>query len=585
MSVHFPRDFIDHLLSKADIVDLIDKRITLKKSGNNYSACCPFHTEKNPSFIVSQHKQFYYCFGCKAHGNAISFLMAYDRLEFIEAVEALANFLGLPIPEPSSSETHKTQHSSYRLLEEVAHYYRAQLSASSAAQAYLHKRGLTADIIDRFNIGFAPAGWNQLLQRFGRSVHVQKLLLETGMLVQKSSGQLFDRFRERIIIPIRNPKGQVIAFGGRSLGERLPKYLNSPETPLFHKGNELFGWYELKQQRSDLTRIIVVEGYLDVIALHQFGMTQAVATLGTATTVQHLQRLCRLTSEIVFCFDGDKAGQSAAWRALETMLPQVYDGLQVRFMFLPENQDPDSCVRQQGIATFQSLLEQALPLPDFFFNHLMNQINVQNLDGKAKLAKLGRDYISQIRNGIFQELMLAKLADLVGTSLNKLNALQFEQSSRRVSFQGRQDIHLSKHQNKERLTPLQFTLAAVLQYPNIAQAITILPEFDYIKLPGIPTLLKLIQLLKANSGLTTGMLLEHFRNHKMISRLARLASVELLVIPSKEQVEEAMLKIVQMNHERQIQQLMERGNQQSLTESEKKQLLELLKKHKSLERN
>jgi DNA primase len=348
MAEQIPRDFIDQLLNRVDIVDFIDSRITLrKKSGNNFFACCPFHNEKNPSFSVSQPKQFYYCFGCGAHGNAIDFLMQYDRLNFPEAIEALAKQVGMEVPKqsisPQQAEKAAAQQSLYELLAQVAKFYQSQLRTHNRAIEYLKQRGVSGEIAKSFAIGVAPQGWDNLLQKIGQ--HAKQALLEVGMLIKKEEGGCYDRFRDRIMFPIHDRRGRIIGFGGRIIDQGEPKYLNSPETPLFQKGHELYGLYQALQANRQLERIIVVEGYMDVIALFQHDITYAVATLGTATSSSHIERLLRHTAEIIFCFDGDQAGRSAAWRALQVTLPLMRDGIQVRFLFLPEGEDPDSLVR------------------------------------------------------------------------------------------------------------------------------------------------------------------------------------------------------------------------------------------------
>ncbi len=571
MTHRFSRDFIDSLLAKVDIVELIDHRVTLKKSGNNYAACCPFHTEKTPSFTVSPQKQFYHCFGCSAHGNAIGFLMAYDRLEFADAIEELANITGVPIPQETITASYKPQVPYYQLLEQVTNYYHSQLKRSPKASYYLNKRGLSSEIISRFRIGYAPGGWTHLLQQFGKSSSVETQLIETGMVIRSKEGKLFDRFHDRIMIPIRNSKGQIIGFGGRSLGVETPKYLNSPETVLFHKGRELYGLYELKQSHQKIESILVVEGYMDVIALQQYGIAQVVATLGTATTAQHLQHLFRLAPEIIFCFDGDSAGQQAAWRALETCLPNLRDGLQIRFMFLPNNEDPDSLIRKQGLNGFKQYMAQATALADFFFARLSAQTNLNNLDGKAKLAKFGRDYLNKIRNGVFQELMLEKLASLVGTSSATLNTIRLNEIPLRT-------VATPNSSQPKIVSPIQLAIALILQSPGIVQETLIPEKLSNIKLPGVPTLQKLLELLKANPQLSCGHLLEYFRGHKVATQLAKLAVVELLIPPSAEQLGSALHKIIQLQQEAQIQQLLNKGNHEgNLSIQEKEILRNLLK--------
>jgi DNA primase len=390
-----PRAFIDELIARADVVEIIDSYVSLRKAGKDYQACCPFHQEKTPSFTVSREKQFYYCFGCGATGNVISFLMEHAHLEFIDAVQELASRLGLEVPftdEPDNDnrQAHKNRlNQLYTLLAEVADFYTQQLQQhpkSIKARDYLLQRGLNLAVQTDYKIGFAPPAWDSVLQHFGTSPDNITLLIESGLLSQNEQGKRYDRFRDRVMFPIMDSRGRVVGFGGRVLGQGDPKYLNSPETPVFHKGQELYGWFRARQQRPATEQALVVEGYMDVVALAQFDINNAVATLGTATSSEHTQQLFRHVNEVIFCFDGDKAGRKAGWRALETVLPQMQSGRQVRFMFLPEGEDPDSLVRTLGREAFLEQLGQAQPLSQFLFAHLSKQTDVSNLDGRARLV-------------------------------------------------------------------------------------------------------------------------------------------------------------------------------------------------------
>src|SRR5210317_1706727 len=393
MAGRIPQSFIDELLNRVDIVDLIDARLQLKKAGREYQACCPFHNEKTPSFTVSPGKQFYHCFGCGAHGSAISFLMEYDNLAFPEAIEELARSVGMEVPRESGSqapqaEQQRTDH--YALLERVDHFYRSQLrqhAQADKAVAYLKDRGLSGEIAQTFGLGYAPPGWDSLLKQFG-DPESQRLATELGLLVEKDDGGRYDRFRDR--------RGRCIGFGGRVLGDEKPKYMNSPESPVFHKGRELYGLFEARKANQKLERLLVVEGYMDVVALAQFGLTNAVATLGTATTPEHLERLYRTVSEVVFCFDGDAAGRRAAWRALENALPVLRDGREARFLFLPEGEDPDSLVRRIGAETFRKKTVESVPLSRFFYESLSQQVDTDSVDGRARLVELAKPLLQKL---------------------------------------------------------------------------------------------------------------------------------------------------------------------------------------------
>lgn len=436
-----PQAFIDDLLNRADIVDVIDKRVNLKKSGKNYSACCPFHQEKTPSFSVQPERQFYYCFGCGAAGNAIGFVMNFDQLDFPQAVETLAKENGLEVPREESAASQRKQSENAKLfdvLEQANKFFQYQLRShenKSAVIDYLKSRGVSGEIARDFNLGYAPPGWDNLLNALGSDEATKRSLAKSGMVIEKedkqehqsstsksesSSRGYYDRFRHRIMFPIRDTRGRTIAFGGRVLGDDKPKYLNSPETPVFHKGSELYGLYELKKTSQKFSQLLLVEGYMDVIALAQMGIRNAVATLGTATSGHHLSRLFRVVPEVVFCFDGDNAGRTAAWRALEATLPQMEDGRQVKFLFLPEGEDPDTLVRKIGQDKFNEELANATPLETFFFDKLSSGIDVTSIEGKARLSNLAKPFLKQLPHGVYGQLMQDKLAGLLGVSADSL---------------------------------------------------------------------------------------------------------------------------------------------------------------------
>ncbi|UTA47500.1 DNA primase [Simiduia sp. 21SJ11W-1] len=418
-----PQDFVDDLLDRIDIVSLIDSRVNLKKTGKNYSACCPFHDEKTPSFTVSQDKQFFYCFGCGASGNAVGFLMDYERLDFPDAVESLAHLAGLEVPReqrsPAQQKQAQTRKSLYTLLEKSAEHFEVQLKSHANRQRavnYLKGRGLSGEVVKHFGIGYAPPGWDNLLTALGETGEDKKLLAEAGMVIaSERDNKLYDRFRERVMFPIRDIRGRVIGFGGRVLDDSKPKYLNSPETPVFHKGKELYGLYEARQAYKEIPRLLVVEGYMDVVALAQFGLRYGVATLGTASGEDHLQLAFKYTSEVVFCFDGDSAGRRAARRALEVALPVMQDGRTVRFLFLPDGEDPDTLVRQIGPEKFETLInERAISLEDYLFDAVSDGLDLKRLEHRARLSKLAAPLIYQLPKGVYRELMFQQLAKRTG---------------------------------------------------------------------------------------------------------------------------------------------------------------------------
>lgn len=418
-----PQSFIDDLLNRSDIVEVVSSRIQLKKAGKNYTTCCPFHKEKTPSFSVSPDKQFYYCFGCGAGGNALGFIMDHDSLDFPQAVEDLAKRAGMEVPREESGPGRKPRQPVdsplYPLLDAAAEYYRQALKshpARKAAVEYLKSRGLSGVIARDFSLGFAPPGWDNLIKHLGGDSLQHKAMLDAGLLIENSeTGRSYDRFRDRVMFPIRDSRGRIIAFGGRVLGDDKPKYLNSPETPVFHKGQELYGLYEARKTNRDLDEIMVVEGYMDVIALAQQGLRNAVATLGTATSDEHLKRLFRVVPSVLFCFDGDAAGRKAAWRALESTLPNLQDGRRARFLFLPDGEDPDSLVRHEGTDAFRARIQQqAQPLADYFFQQLSEEADPRSLEGKAHLATLAAPLIEKIPGANLRTLMRQRLGEITG---------------------------------------------------------------------------------------------------------------------------------------------------------------------------
>ncbi|MDA1064383.1 MAG: DNA primase, partial [Proteobacteria bacterium] len=406
MAGKIPQDFIDDLIARADIIEVIGRRVQLKKAGREFKACCPFHDEKTPSFTVSPGKGFYHCFGCGAHGTAIGFLMEFDHMSFVDAIESLANTMGVEVPRNESDRPARRYDELFALTESVAKHWQGQLRAHKVGADYLAGRGIDDDTARRFGIGFAADGWSEILDKFGQTPEAAERLLATGLIIRKDNGKLYDRFRERIMFPIRDQRGRCIGFGGRVIGDGEPKYLNSPETVLFHKGRELYGLFEARQALRHIDRLVVVEGYMDVVALARHGIDFATATLGTATTDEHLNRLFRLTDNVVFCFDGDRAGKAAAWRALENALPQIREGRQIRFVFLPDEHDPDSYVNEFGATAFVNAVDNGVALSDFLISELANQVDMQTVDGKARLAELARPLVNSIPAGVYRELLM-----------------------------------------------------------------------------------------------------------------------------------------------------------------------------------
>ena len=520
-----PQPFIEELLSRADIVELIDKRVPLKKHGREFAACCPFHNEKTPSFYVSPVKQFYHCFGCGAHGTALSFLIEYDHMEFREAVQELASIVGMEVPqEQGESQLQGVSKAPlYEVLDKAAGFYKEQLKQSPAAIDYLKGRGLTGEIAREFGLGFAPAGWDNLLKALGDSDERRRLLLDTGMLIQKEGEHPFhDRFRERVMFPIRDRAGRIIGFGGRVLGRDEPKYLNSPETVLFHKGKELYGLYEACQALRNIPRLLVVEGYMDVVALAQYGVRYAVATLGTSTTEDHLKKLFRVTPEVVFCFDGDRAGRAAAWRALENALPEAQDGRQIRFLFLPEGEDPDTLVRKEGKDAFEHRLSRdALPLSNYLLDSLSAQTDMKTEEGRARLATLAAPHFNRLPAGAFRELLRKRLAELTHLEPGKLTMLNQAPAERAAAAPGaRQPLRPAM------LSPEEKAIGCLLQQPALAM-LAGNPQ-DLGGSLDLELLRELLVFAQARPHVSEAVILEHWREQpEAWAKLNKVARAEL----------------------------------------------------------
>lgn len=514
MSGSIPQTFIQDIISKADIVDIIQPRVTLKKSGRNYQACCPFHDEKTPSFTVSPDKQFYYCFGCGAHGNVIGFLMAFDRMEFVEAIEHLASHLGLEVPrEKSASQENFAP--LFTMLQQASDYYRQQLRHYPEAISYLKKRGLTGEIAKKFLIGFAPMNWDNLTRVF-KNPQEQQQLIQAGMLIDKPGARAFDRFRNRVMFPIRDPRGRIIAFGGRTITDEMPKYLNSPETTVFHKSQELYGLYELRQSQKNITQILVVEGYMDVVSLHQHGIYYAVATLGTAINPKHIQKLLRFSSCLVFCFDGDNAGKQAAWKALTMSLPLLRDDVEFRFLFLPEKEDPDSWVQKIGPEEFDQLVKKAESITEVLFQILEKKYNIQTLAGKTHFVQEALELIEKMPHGIYHAVLSEKLAAIAQIDLKSIE----KKAPAPVPRPARATENI---QSKL----IQMAITLLLKSPDLALEIK---DFTLLRaVPGSDQLIVLLEILQKNPTMGIGELLAHWPEGSVQQGIAELAATELFI--------------------------------------------------------
>ncbi|MBX8486953.1 DNA primase [Pseudomonas cichorii] len=638
-----PQSFIDDLLNRTDIVDVVSSRVQLKKTGKNFSACCPFHKEKTPSFSVSPDKQFYYCFGCGAGGNALGFVMDHDNLDFPQAVEELAKAAGMEVPREQNVKGQKprqpTDSPLYPLLAAAAEFYRQALKSHpmrKAAVDYLKGRGLSGEIARDFGMGFAPPGWDNLYKHLSSDTLQQKVMIDAGLLIENAeTGKRYDRFRDRVMFPIRDSRGRVIAFGGRVLGDDKPKYLNSPETPVFHKGQELYGLFEARKYNRNLDEIIVVEGYMDVIALAQQGLRNAVATLGTATSEEHLKRLFRVVPNVLFCFDGDQAGRNAAWRALEATLSSLQDGRRARFLFLPEGEDPDTLVRSEGTDAFKARINQhAQPLADYFFEQLTKESDPRSLEGKAHMATLAAPLIDKVPGANLRTLMRQRLSEITG--LNNEAVSQLVQSAPAdvppsydpyVDYDAMPDFadyqqhggheeqpqwtskkaggqNQKKWDNKKSWgkggkrqefepraprvptavePPLQAALRTLLHHPELAEKVENASHFAAEDHAQAQLLVALIEARQKNPNLRSLQLIARWHGTEQGRLLRALAEKEWLIEADnlEQQFFDTITRLSANQRERNIDQLIIKDRQVGLTAEEKTQLLRLLSRNVS----
>ncbi len=570
MSGRIPRQFIDDLLVRVDIVDLIDSHVPLKKVGSNFVALCPFHSEKTPSFSVNRNRQMYHCFGCGVSGNAISFLMDYSHLGFVEAVEDLAAFVGVDVPREKDSGhavvNQKDLSGLYLVLESVAAFYAEQLRGAEGGKAvdYLKRRGVSGEIARDFNLGYAPEAWDAVMERFDRDA-----LIEAGMLVVRDDGKVYDRFRGRLMFPIRDKRKRVIGFGGRVLDDGLPKYLNSPETPIFSKSKELYGLCELLQKNARPERILVVEGYMDVISLAQYGIFYAVATLGTATSKHQIDLLFRYASEIVFCFDGDNAGRKAAWKAVEVALSCLRDGKQIKIMLLPQGHDPDSLVREEGEVGFRQLINDALVLSDYFFDFLAGQSNLSSIEGRAQLMIAAKPLLEKLPAGVFKEMMWSRLVDMTGAAGMDVPKNQSTLKSRVVAKDNRP---------RQRSSLARRVLALLVQEPRLEHVIVGRDiELEGLKFAGHELLKDLLQKIALEKPKNSAILLESYRGSPYEKTVKALAALELNVPNEGKEIEfsDALTQLLRQSRQEKLSELLAKESREGLN-AEEKQVLRLL---------
>ncbi|WP_046236944.1 DNA primase [Pseudomonas syringae pv. coryli] len=635
-----PQSFIDDLLNRTDIVDVVSSRVQLKKAGKNYTACCPFHKEKTPSFSVSPDKQFYYCFGCGAGGNALGFIMDHDNLDFPQAVEDLAKAAGMEVPREQSVKGQKprqpTDSPLYPLLTAAAEFYRQALKSHPSRKAavdYLKGRGLSGEIARDFGLGFAPPGWDNLYKHLSSDSLQQKVMIEAGLLIENAeTGKRYDRFRDRVMFPIRDSRGRVIAFGGRVLGDDKPKYLNSPETPVFHKGQELYGLFEARKFNRNLDEIIVVEGYMDVIALAQQGLRNAVATLGTATSEEHLKRLFRVVPNVLFCFDGDQAGRNAAWRALEATLSNLQDGRRARFLFLPEGEDPDTLVRSEGTDAFKARINQhAQPLADYFFEQLTKESDPRSLEGKAHMATLAAPLIDKVPGANLRILMRQRLTEITGLTGEAVSQLvqsapaeappsydpyvdydampDFADYQPQGGYEPQQEWtqkktggpnqkkwdnkswgKKGKRQDFEPRTPrvptaveppMQAALRTLLHHPELAEKVENASHFAAEDQSNAQLLVALIEARQKNPNLRSLQLIARWHGTEQGRLLRALAEKEWLIEADnlEQQFFDTITSLSARQRERSLEHLISKARQTELSAEEKIQLRELLNRN------
>ena len=588
MAGRIPQAFIDDVVARSDIVEIIGARVPLKKAGREFKACCPFHNEKSPSFWVSPDKQFYHCFGCGAHGTVIGFLMQYEKMEFFDAVADLAQRAGLELPREALGPRETGGPDLHGIMARIARFFEQNLADNARARKYVDARGIDVKTAANFALGYAPDSWDALLNRFGPQEEDRRQILQLGMIIERDTrggeraAGFYDRFRDRLIFPIRDSRGRVIGFGGRIIDQGEPKYLNSPETPLFHKGRELYGLYEARQARADFKRLMIVEGYMDVVRLHQAGITYAVATLGTATTQEHLNKIFRLTSEVVFCFDGDRAGRQAAWRALDNSLPLARDGRELKFMFLPEGHDPDTLVAQEGPKAFEGRLNTALPLSEYLIQQLETEVNLEHVDGRAKLKALAAPLFARMPEGIYREMLADRLAARVGMPAAALKK-SFATGDPNRTPTGRPEL-AGQHRSRisvGRGNLLTQAITLVLHHPAAAAAVTDPEALGNVDKPGVAVLKELLLQASTAARPSTAVLLERWRDRPEYGRLAELAMTDPMVAEAEAAAKELHMAVEKLLEEygpgRRMDELLRKAEELGLNSEEKAELSQLLK--------
>ncbi|MEO1582073.1 MAG: DNA primase [Pseudomonadota bacterium] len=579
MAGRIPQSFIDDLVARADIVEVLGSRIELRKAGREYKALCPFHGEKTPSFTVSPNKGFYHCFGCGAHGTALGFLMDHDHLSFVEAVEELAGMMAIEVPrEAGDPQRDSRLDQLHALLDRVATIYASALKTHQPAIDYLKGRGIDGKTAADFKIGYAPDAWDTLLKQIGSGRSDVELLMAAGLIITRDSGGHYDRFRDRLMFPIRDTRGRIIGFGGRVLGSGEPKYLNSPETALFHKGRELYGLYEARKKLRDIPRLVVVEGYMDVVGLARHGVHFAVATLGTATTAEHIDRLFRLTDQVVFSFDGDRAGRKAAWRAMENALPRLSDGRELRFAFMPDGHDPDSLVAERGVAAFEQALDGALPLSDFLLHELSSQVDAESAEGRAKIVESAKPLIGKMQAGVYRELIIAALADAIGLPVARLASMLGDAAPPVAQ----RNTQRTRRISGTRQNVMRRAITLILNQPDAVGGFD-LGQLANLDRPGTPLLKSLIETIQSTPDILPSVLLERFRPHPHYRHLQSLAAAMPETdeaIDLSAEVSGCLDQLKELARSDRVETLRAKASERSLSAPEREELTRLLGQRK-----
>ena len=577
MSDRIPQDFIDELVQRVDIGEIIGNRIDIKKAGKEYKANCPFHGEKTPSFTVSPEKGFYHCFGCGAHGTALGFLMEYERLTFIEAIEELAKVVGIDVPKTKEDKIKNKRNNSLKeLLSEVSIHFTSNLSQSKEAINYLKNRGIDGKNAKNFSLGFSNNSWSEILDKFGSSEKNKQRLLDAGLIIKKDDGGFYDRFRNRIMFPIKDNRGDVLGFGGRIIGNDDPKYLNSPETTLFKKGELLYALFESKEAINKTKSVIIVEGYTDVIALHKYGFNNALATLGTATTEFHIRKMFRTIDEITFCFDGDKAGYKAALKAMELSLPIIKTNKEVNFLILEKGQDPDEMMENNGPDAFKTALSNAYSLDQFLIEVMRDKYNIETVKGKANAIEDGMSLLSKVKEGIYKDLLIESFSTEFKLNENQIKRFYEDKNQKRSA--GKR-FSKNRQNNKVELRPslIKQAISILLHYPNLLNNITIEDRLNHINEKGIDILKKIITLTQGKDSIRLATILEHFQDKKIRQHLQNL-SLETLIVRESEiqnEFQDILNRLYILNNKTEMKVLLKKASQNNLTKLEKSRFIEL----------